>query len=225
MFSNQIHPDLLTLARPIDTLTPDPRNLRLHSERNLQAIVDSLKAHGQRKPVVAQVANGATVVRAGNGTLEAARRLGWTHLAVVAVEETDDEAVAFAIRDNRTAELAGWDYEGLMDAVEQLEEQAVPIASLGFEDHELDKIVQEMAAASADLEGSDAASGSITQTPAERFEEWQRAGIRSVILPYSVEVYEGVAARLKAGRKAFGLDSNAELVVAMLDRCGIEVKP
>ena len=58
----------------IKTLKPDPGNARRHDKRNLQAIADSLNQFGQRKPIVV-TADG--IVLAGNGTLEAAKLLGW----------------------------------------------------------------------------------------------------------------------------------------------------
>src|SRR5690554_4033428 len=88
---------------PIGDLTADPANVRKHSTRNLEAIKASLKRFGQQKPIVV---DGNGVVIAGNGTLEAARSLGWTHIEIVRTELTGSEAVAFAIADNRTAELA-----------------------------------------------------------------------------------------------------------------------
>lgn len=73
----KITPDLQPLARPISHFSPDPRNARVHPEKNLAATMDSLQLYGQRKPVVARRAAGAEhlTVIAGNGTLEAARRL------------------------------------------------------------------------------------------------------------------------------------------------------
>ena len=63
---------LEALLRPIAEVTLDPANARAHSERNLQAIADSLDRFGQQKPIV--ITPDGTVV-AGNGTLEAARSL------------------------------------------------------------------------------------------------------------------------------------------------------
>jgi DNA modification methylase len=109
--TDQIHESLLGLALPIDALTPDPANARTHGDRNLAAIRASLSKFGQRKPVVVQ--RQGMVVRAGNGTLAAAKALGWTRLAAVVVDESDIEATGFAIADNRTAELAEWDDDAL----------------------------------------------------------------------------------------------------------------
>lgn len=90
----------------IDSLQPDPRNARLHDERNLQAVMASLRRFGQQKPIVVH-ANG--VVIAGNATMEAARRLGWTHVWAVHSSLDGAEATAYGVADNRTAELATWD--------------------------------------------------------------------------------------------------------------------
>ena len=77
-----IDPDIRPLARPIGDLNPDPANARKHPDRNLEAIKSSLARFGQKKPLVARPVNGSLIVVAGNGTLAAAKMLGWTHLAV-----------------------------------------------------------------------------------------------------------------------------------------------
>ena len=59
-------------SRKIADLSEDPANARTHSERNIDAIVASLRRFGQQKPIVVD-SNG--VVRAGNGTLVAAKAL------------------------------------------------------------------------------------------------------------------------------------------------------
>jgi hypothetical protein len=45
--------------------------------------------------------------------LQAARDLGWSHLAVVFTDDDPVTAAGFSIADNRTAELAEWDGEAL----------------------------------------------------------------------------------------------------------------
>jgi ParB-like chromosome segregation protein Spo0J len=102
---------LRPLAVPCDSLVLDPANARKHNLPNLEAIKGSLATYGQRKPVVAR--RDTRTVIAGNGTLEAARELGWTHLAVVFTDDDPVTAAGFAIADNRTAELAEWDGEAL----------------------------------------------------------------------------------------------------------------
>jgi ParB-like chromosome segregation protein Spo0J len=108
---NYIAVPLRPLAVPCDSLTLDPANARKHGEPNLNAIKGSLATYGQRKPVVARSDTGTVI--AGNGTLLAARDLGWSHLAVVFTDDDPMTAVGFAIADNRTADLAEWDGEAL----------------------------------------------------------------------------------------------------------------
>lgn len=93
----------------IATLVPDPNNARVHNDRNLDAIKHSLAKYGQRKPIVVRQQD--LMVAAGNGTLEAAKALGWTKLAASVRPMTDEEFTGYGLADNRTAELAKWNFE------------------------------------------------------------------------------------------------------------------
>lgn len=115
----------------IDALDLDPKNARKHDDKNLKAIADSLQQFGQRKPIVVW---GKTVV-AGNGTLVAARSLGWSEISVVYVPEgwSADQVKAYALADNRSAELAEWDDKVLASQLLELDEAGFDISTLGFE--------------------------------------------------------------------------------------------
>lgn len=108
------------LAVDVATLEHDPRNARKHSDENVEAVRRSLARFGQRTPLVVQRPN---IVRKGNATLVAARALGWTHVAAVFVEETNLDAQAYAIADNRTAELATWDDAMLEELLRELRDE------------------------------------------------------------------------------------------------------
>jgi DNA modification methylase len=120
----------------IAELTPDPNNARQHDDKNLKAIMGSLKEFGQRKPIV--ITEAGTIV-AGNGTVEAAKRLGWLDIEVVRVPSdwSDAQVKAFAIADNRTAELANWNQEVLTSQLLELEAEGWELAEFGFEAFEL----------------------------------------------------------------------------------------
>lgn len=102
-----ISKDLRGLARQVARLRPDPDNARVHDERNIETIRASLEAHGQQKPIVLKP-NGKTVA-AGSGTLLAARLLGWKWIAAIRYDRDPDGVAAYAVTDNRSAELATWD--------------------------------------------------------------------------------------------------------------------
>ena len=118
--------------RLVSDLSFDPRNARTHSQKNLDAICASLTKFGQRKPIVITHDN---FVLAGNGTLEAAKSLGWDYLDVsVAPADWDlDTARAYALADNRTAELAEWDESVLAQQLLELHDADFDIEALGFE--------------------------------------------------------------------------------------------
>ena len=116
----------------IKELTPDPANARQHDEKNLKAIQGSLNQFGQRKPIVITEAG---VIVAGNGTVEAAKRLGWLEIQAVRVpgDWTPEQTKAFALADNRTAELAAWSPEVLASQLVELEAAGFEIEEFGFE--------------------------------------------------------------------------------------------
>lgn len=95
---------------PIASLTPDPTNARNHTAndaRSIKALMKSLEKFGQRKPIVVD-ADG--IVRAGNGLMEAAAQLGWTHISITRADALKGaEAMEYALYDNRTAETSSWD--------------------------------------------------------------------------------------------------------------------
>lgn len=114
----------------VESLTPDPVNARKHDKKNLAAIASSLREFGQRRPLVVW---GDTVI-AGNGTLEAAKSLGWTEVVVTRVPRSwdYDRARAYALADNRTAELATWNAAVLAEQLVELDAVGWDVSDLGF---------------------------------------------------------------------------------------------
>jgi len=125
--------------RPLADLQLDPANVRRHPAQNIAAIKASLTRFGQQKPVVIDRRG---IVVAGNGTLAAARDLGWTEIDVVVTDLAGSEAVAFAIADNRTAELAEWDDDALASVLAALKaEDDALLQVAGFSEDDLNKLV------------------------------------------------------------------------------------
>ena len=76
----------------IESLLPDPSNVRRHDQRNIDTIKASLAKFGQQKPIV--VGHDGVVI-AGNGTMQAAQELGWESIEIVRSDlagvELDDD--------------------------------------------------------------------------------------------------------------------------------------
>lgn len=113
----------------ISALVPDPANMRTHGEKNLESIKGSLKRFGQQKPIV--VGKDGVVI-AGNGTLAAARSLGWKVIRIVRTDLEGTDRTAFAIADNRTAELAEWS-DDLAETLGALDLAGFDISDIGFD--------------------------------------------------------------------------------------------
>jgi DNA modification methylase len=132
-----------TVTMKLSDLSQDPANARKHDDRNIDSIIASLRRFGQQKPIVIDASN---VVRAGNGTLEAAKRLGWDSIECVKSDLKGSDAIAYAIADNRTAELAEWDSDilaaqlsGLLTDDEELANAA------GFSAEEIEAMLSDLA--------------------------------------------------------------------------------
>lgn len=117
----------------LEKLSFDPANTRKHNKKNLDAIKASLRRFGQQKPIVVDAKG---IVLAGNGTLAAARELGWKEIAIIRSDLAGVDATAFGIADNRSAELAEWE-DNLSDILASLKAEDFPIEEIGFSAEDL----------------------------------------------------------------------------------------
>jgi len=124
---------------PIASLKPDPANARTHDARNLDTIRASLRRFGQQKPIVIDQTG---VVIAGSGTLLAAEAEGWSEIGVVVSDLIGADRTAYAIADNRSAELAAWDDDALAKMLEQLQgDPGIDAAVTGFDAEEIEAML------------------------------------------------------------------------------------
>jgi site-specific DNA-methyltransferase (adenine-specific) len=123
----------------ISDLSQDPANARKHDERNLAATIASFRRFGQQHPIVIDRNN---VVRAGNCRLDAAEALGWDTIKAVRSDLSGSDAIAYAIADNRTSELAEWDEDILAAQLQGLltDDEAL-LEAAGFDEGELEKLL------------------------------------------------------------------------------------
>ena len=123
----------------IASLMLDPANVRTHDSKNLESIKASLARFGQQKPIVV---NSKGIIVAGNGTMMAAKMLNWSSVEIVRTDLEGAEAIAYAIADNRTAELAGWDEAALAQQLAALQIDDEELANIaGFTDAEIEAMI------------------------------------------------------------------------------------
>lgn len=158
---HNVHHELLSLLVPVGDLTLDPRNARTHGPRNLEVIRDSLQQFSQRQPIVVQ--KDGMIVRAGNARLTVARELGWTHIAALVCDEPEANATAYALMDNKSAELAEWDDEFLTKSL--LEIRDVDDSLLDYVGFEREEITQHLDASEFGAESEPSLGGDAPGDP------------------------------------------------------------
>jgi hypothetical protein len=131
-----INPALRPFVVDVADLHEDPKNARKHGAKNLTAICTSLTEVGQQKPIIVDAKG---MIIAGNGTYRAACSLGWTEIAAVQFDGSARKAKQFALADNRTAELAEWDFKALSDSIRELD--AIEDV-IGWDAHELEPLLE-----------------------------------------------------------------------------------
>lgn len=111
----------------IDEIFQDPNNVRLHDDKNLEAIKGSIKKFGFQSPIVIDKNN---IILAGNGRHMAAKAMGLKTIPCIVSDLENFEKMAFSLADNRTAELATWNMEKLAEQLEIIEDREL----IGFTD-------------------------------------------------------------------------------------------
>ena len=134
-----INKDLESLATPIVQFTALPGNPR---RGNVQAVVKSYEKFGQRKPIVARrETDGTLTVISGNHQLLAAMQLGWTHIAASIVDEDIKLSEAFALADNRTADLGTYDDSALAEMLERVAVDESMFDATGYDLADLEQLL------------------------------------------------------------------------------------
>ena len=128
--------------RPVVSLPNYARNPRRHPERQIVALEASMRQFGFTIPLVV---DSDGVVIAGEGRLQAARRIGMTEVPVlVAHHWTRAQIKAYRLVDNRLAEHATWDKAFLAaEILEIMSFDEFSVDLLGWETAEIDVILEE----------------------------------------------------------------------------------
>lgn len=126
-------------------LTPDPHNVREHTPANVGTLEEALKDVGAARSIVIDedgvvLAGNATIEAAGNAGIERVRVVEADGNEIIAVRRTNltpEQKTRLALYDNRTAELARWDYEALSKELQRMNAAGENLHRLGWSDDEL----------------------------------------------------------------------------------------
>ena len=115
----------------IAEIKPYDRNPR-NNDGAIDAVAASIKEFGWQQPIVVDKDG---VIIAGHTRYKAAKKLKMKEVPVVVAENlTDDQVRAYRLADNKTGELAGWDFSALEEELAGLAE--IDMSQFGFADPE-----------------------------------------------------------------------------------------
>ncbi len=120
--------------RPLDSIRPYEHNPR-KNEAAVDAVASSLREFGFRQPIVVDKQG---VIVCGHTRYKAAVKLGLAKVPVhVATDLSPEQIRAYRLADNKTGELATWDFEILPIELAALDEAGYDLGLLAFDDKEL----------------------------------------------------------------------------------------
>src|SRR5580700_8257456 len=123
------------------SLKPHPQNPRVHSDKQIIQIAQSIEAFGFNVPIL--VDHRQNVV-AGHGRLLAAQKLGLQTVPVIKLKHLSEaQYKAFLIADNRLTENSSWDQRLLGEQLKVLSELELDfdLEVTGFEMAEIDVLI------------------------------------------------------------------------------------
>jgi DNA modification methylase len=125
--------------RPISQIQPYSQNPRLN-DRAVDAVAASIRAFGFRQPLVLDESG---VVVVGNTRYKAALQLGLEQVPVhVATGLSPAQIKAYRLADNKTGELADWNYDLLVQELTALQGIDFDLAVTGFSADELAEMLE-----------------------------------------------------------------------------------
>ncbi|MBC2667335.1 ParB N-terminal domain-containing protein [Novosphingobium flavum] len=131
-FSN--HPNIELV--PTGSLKPNPKNPRVHSDRQIKLICASIRKFGFLVPLVVDEAN---LIAAGHARWLAAKEMGLEEVPTIRarfLSEADHRA--FALAENRLPELSSWDEDLLAEELDKLFNEGFDLELTGFTTADLD---------------------------------------------------------------------------------------
>jgi DNA modification methylase len=121
----------------IEKLHPWENNPRVN-DHAISIVADSIRSFGFNVPILCDL--NLTII-AGHTRWKAAQTLGFDKVPVILLRMTDVQRKAFAIADNKSAEIADWDFPKLREIFTELKSEDINIENLGFSYEEVRRLI------------------------------------------------------------------------------------
>jgi site-specific DNA-methyltransferase (adenine-specific) len=189
-------PVLAVESWPVERVKPYPGNPRVN-DGAVDAVAESIKRFGFRVPIIVDAEG---VIVAGHTRLKAALKLGLPRVPVHQASDLDEaSARALRIADNKTGEIADWDFELLPIELSALQELDWDLASLGFSDEELASLLESSASSGGATDADAVPEPDESEPPISQPGEMYALGGHRLLCGNAADA--DVVARLLNGRK------------------------
>ena len=122
--------------KAITVLKPYEKNPRVHSEKQVKQLSESIKKFGFTVPILIDENNN---IIAGHGRLEASKLLKLKEIPTIEIANlTEQEKKALIIADNQLTLNSNWNEEFLKDEINYLKDENFDLDLLGFSTEQLE---------------------------------------------------------------------------------------
>lgn len=132
----------------VDAVKPHPKNRR---QGDVGAISESIEINDFAD--VVKIQESKMRIIGGEHTWRAAKSLGLKRLPMMLIDCDDDRAERLMRAYNRTADLASYDEQGLIDDMKKMLERTGTLAGTGFDTDALDELIGDLERAGQNLDG------------------------------------------------------------------------
>lgn len=130
-------PELTVEEVPTESLIPYARNVKIHTNEQIDQICESIGEFGFNDPVAVWDGPDGPEIIEGHGRVMAAKKLGLDVVPVVRLDHlSDEQRRAYGIVHNKLTMNTGWDFAKLDEELGDL--QAMDMAAYGFDDMQND---------------------------------------------------------------------------------------
>jgi ParB-like chromosome segregation protein Spo0J len=121
----------------LSLLKPWEDSPRVNDEA-VDAVATTITSFGFNMPILCDP---EFTIISGHTRWKAVRKMGMTSVPVIVLRMTDVQRKAFALADNKTAELAKWDYVKVRKILDHLKCRKIDLPSLGYSQGELQALL------------------------------------------------------------------------------------
>lgn len=110
--------DLLLFKRPVGDVNINPVNSLVHGDAEIEEMAAGLAEFGQRMPIF--INKNSNQITAGNKRFLAAKKLGWTHIAVIGEEDDLMTSTRWGLSDNLLSRHSSWNLTNVPEMIKAM---------------------------------------------------------------------------------------------------------